>query len=85
MVSVPHRDYVLYAGSLKEVEDWLDGAPQRDPVLAVREAAFVWPADQAWCIANDFDTSFATIGSSDAAGAELRSINPTWFIGTPPS
>jgi len=33
--------------------------------------AFIWPADHAWCIANDVDPHWAGIGASVAAIDEL--------------
>ncbi|WP_018178083.1 hypothetical protein [Jongsikchunia kroppenstedtii] len=33
--------------------------------------AFIWPADGAWCVTNDVDPHFATIGGSSEAIADL--------------
>ncbi|EFQ82328.1 hypothetical protein HMPREF0063_12490 [Aeromicrobium marinum DSM 15272] len=61
---LPHREYFTVQGSLVDlVEDWTSlsvaGSPPR--------AAFIWPADQAWCIACDVDPHWAGVGGSTEA------------------
>jgi hypothetical protein len=64
LVVLPHRQYVLFAGDLGEIERWEeefgDGQPCPPP-------AFVWPADHRWCFTSDVDTHWAGIGASTAA------------------
>lgn len=56
-VQVPNRAYFVLRGT---IEDW--AASQGTPV-----PAFVWPADRAWCLANDVDPHYAGIGAGDTA------------------
>jgi hypothetical protein len=67
-VAVPHRAYFLFHGKLSELGDW-DGA-ELWPDQARSETpdpAFIWPADQAWCIANDVDPHWIGIGADTGA------------------
>jgi len=67
-VVVPNRAYWLFRGPLADVGTWdvAQGWPDQQR-LADAEPAFVWPADRAWCIANDVDPHYAGIGASSAA------------------
>jgi hypothetical protein len=63
-VVVPNRAYYLFHGSLTEAGDWGAANPWLSPDrLHMPEPAFVWPADHAWCIANDVDPHWAGIGA----------------------
>jgi hypothetical protein len=71
-LSVPYRNYLLFRGPLTDFGDWgaadyLPGMPRTD----MPNPAFVWPADHAWCVANDVDPHWAGIGASAAAIDEL--------------
>ena len=71
-VVIPHRAYFLFRGSLSELGDW--GAADRwpgEPRLTMPNPAFVWPADQMWCIANDVDPHYAGIGADATAIGRL--------------
>lgn len=57
-VVVPNRAYYLFRGAVSDV--W----HMPDP-------AFIWPADRAWCVANDVDPHWAGIGASTSAVAQL--------------
>jgi hypothetical protein len=61
---VPERSYFLLRGSLADFELWSARAAQPVP-------AFIWPADRAWCLANDVDPHWAGIGATDAALEQL--------------
>lgn len=63
-VVVPARAYFLFQGQLHEADDW-GAAPMwsGQPRLHMPEPAFVWPADHAWCVANDVDPHWAGIGA----------------------
>lgn len=71
-VEIPHRSYFLWHGTLSDFGEWDLGdvvpgharSPWPDPAL-------IWPADHAWCIANDVDPHFAGIGASSDAVADL--------------
>lgn len=64
LVVLPHRQYVLFAGDLGEIEQWEQefggGEPCPPP-------AFVWPADHQWCFTSDVDPHWAGIGASAGA------------------
>ncbi len=52
LVVLPHRQYVLFAGDLSDIERWEQefGDGQSCP-----PPAFVWPADHRWCFTSDVD------------------------------
>lgn len=56
-VEVPNRAYWLFRGPLA------DAGPGDDP-FRIEDAvpAFLWPADRAWCLADEVDTHWAGIG-----------------------
>lgn len=62
-VVVPNRAYWLFRGPLADVGAW-DTARGRPgwPRLDGASPAFVWPADHAWCVAQDVDPHWAGIG-----------------------
>lgn len=71
-VSIPHRDYFLFRGSLTEFGDWgaanyLPNLPRSDMPIP----AFIWPADRAWCVTKDVDPHWAGIGATPAAIDDL--------------
>ncbi|MYR08146.1 hypothetical protein GTV32_18400 [Gordonia sp. SID5947] len=75
-VEIPNRDYFLFHGTTSDIEYW----EKCNARGALRDAgrygempdpAFVWPADRAWCIANDVDPHYATIGASIEAIEQL--------------
>ncbi|WP_307786597.1 hypothetical protein [Rhodococcus sp. KRD197] len=67
-VKVPFisREAVLFNGAASDLLGWVDS---RDNSSAdnLPIPSFIWPADRAWCIANDVDPHFATIGASSVA------------------
>jgi hypothetical protein len=70
--TVPSRAYYLFRGPISDLGDWgaADEWPGR-PRRYMPPPALVWPADHAWCIANDVDPHWAGIGASVAAIDEL--------------
>ena len=62
-VALPHRAYWLFHGRLAEHGTWARAAGWPGPPLHAPEAAFVWPADHAWCVAQDVDAHWAGIGA----------------------
>ncbi|BAH51822.1 hypothetical protein [Rhodococcus opacus] len=58
-----NRDYWLFRGTLTDYADWNDSDPVRWPYGYSPDPAFIWPADRAWCVTNDVDPHFATIGA----------------------
>lgn len=77
LVVLPHRQYVLFAGDLSEIERWEQefggGEPCPPP-------AFVWPADRRWCFTSDVDPHWAGIGASGAAIESLISRSDVDFV-----
>jgi hypothetical protein len=72
MVVVPNRAYYLFQGSVSDFGDW--GAAEMwpgQPRLQMPNPAFIWPADHAWCIANDVDPHWAGIGADVSAIDQL--------------
>ena len=67
IVKIPNRDYWLFRGALTDWDDWGHDV-QFDPRGASdADPAFIWPADRAWCVANDVDPDFAVIGGPTEA------------------
>ncbi len=67
-VVVPNRAYFLFRGPVSDLGDW--GAAEEwpgQPRLGMPDPAFIWPADHAWCIANDVDPHWAGIGADVSA------------------
>jgi hypothetical protein len=69
---IPHRAFLLFRGPLSAAGDW-GAAPMwpGQPRPHLPPPAFVWPADHAWCVANDIDAHWAGIGASENAIDEL--------------
>jgi hypothetical protein len=60
VLDVPNRAYLLFRGSVSDFGDW--GQPRcgpGQPRLHMPDPAFIWPADHAWCVANDVDPHWA--------------------------
>nr|WP_254699182.1 hypothetical protein [Rhodococcus sp. SGAir0479] len=70
-VVIPARDYWLLRGTLADYADWNSDDPALWPFGDCPDPAFIWPADRAWCITNDVDPPFASIGADEAATALL--------------
>ncbi len=72
-VALPNRAYFLFHGSLAEFGDWGASAELAPgwPRPAMPDPAFIWPADHAWCVANDVDPHYAGIGADSAAIDDL--------------
>lgn len=71
-VVVPNRAYYLFRGRLSDFGDW--GAADMwpgQPRLHMPDPAFIWPADHAWCVANDVDPHWAGIGAEVSAIDQL--------------
>ncbi|WP_072803134.1 hypothetical protein [Rhodococcoides yunnanense] len=67
----PNRDYWMLHGTLADYGDWNSDNPARWPYGDAPDPAFIWPADRAWCVTNDVDPHFATIGAESAAIEEI--------------
>lgn len=65
--TIPGRDYWLFRGALTDYADWNSTDPARWPFGACPDAAFIWPADHAWCVTDDVDPHFASIGACTEA------------------
>jgi hypothetical protein len=71
-VAVPNRAYYLFRGSVSDFGDWAAAEMwPGQPRLEMPNPAFIWPADHAWCIANDVDPHWAGIGADVSAIDEL--------------
>ena len=55
---IPNRTNYLLHGPLSDFGQWGVCETGHNP------AAFVWPADHAWCIASDVDQHWAGVGAS---------------------
>jgi hypothetical protein len=70
-VVVPNRAYFLFHGKTSELGDWGAAAIWPDQPPADTPPAFIWPADHAWCIANDVDPHWIGIGARSGAIEQL--------------
>ncbi len=71
-LSLPHRDYYLFAGPVDEPVDWgevdfFPGNPRGYETIP----ALMWPADRAWCVAADVDPDWIGVGGTQALVDEL--------------
>lgn len=81
-VHIPNRSYHLFTGPLSEFGQW-----STTPTPYMPPAAFVWPADHAWCIAADVDQPWAGISATSSTVARLVAqtridivpADPTWW------
>jgi hypothetical protein len=85
-VVVPNRAYFLFRGSVSDLGDWgsADAWPGQ-PRLHMPDPAFIWPADQAWCVANDVDPHWAGIGADVSAIDQLRADSRLDVVPADPS
>jgi hypothetical protein len=71
-VVVPNRSYFLFHGGVADFGDWGASEMWRGrPRLHMPPPAFIWPADHAWCVANDVDPHWAGIGADVSAIGQL--------------
>jgi hypothetical protein len=63
MVRIPNRAYYLFQGPLADLGQWGTGNDPDDSP----DPAFVWPADRAWCLANDVDQHWVGVGAEEEA------------------
>lgn len=57
------RAYFLFHGALSDAGDWSASEMWPGQPPEYLPPAFVWPADHAWCVANDVDPHWAGIGA----------------------
>ncbi|MDV6270672.1 hypothetical protein [Rhodococcus globerulus] len=67
MVKIPNRDYWLFRGALTDWDEWGPDAQFSPRGASDADPAFIWPADHAWCVANDVDPDFAVIAGPTEA------------------
>lgn len=67
MVKIPNRDYWLFRGALTDWDEWGPDAQFSPRGVSDVDPAFIWPADHAWCVANDVDPDFAVIAGPTEA------------------
>jgi len=88
LVILPHRRYILFRGSLNDLDNWndlFDSEYNWPP-------AFAWPTDHRWCFASDVDPHWAGIGadthvidklvadtSMDIVSADPSTRQPTYY------
>jgi hypothetical protein len=84
-VEIPNRDYFLLHGTLSDFGDW-DAAEVSPghPRFHLPDPAFIWPADQTWCVANDVDPHYAGIGASSTAVEHLLTHAGLDIVSTDP-
>ncbi|GAA2676452.1 hypothetical protein [Actinoplanes palleronii] len=69
------RAYYLFCGALTDFGDW-GGAEMwpGQPRFAMPDPGFIWPADRAWCVANDVDPPWAGLSGSVPAVDEVVAL-----------
>ena len=87
MVSVPNREFYLFAGPLGREVDWgaadyAPGFPRDFPT----EPALMWPADHAWFVTTNIDGTWSGVGgaleliSDLLADTRLETVRTTYDI-----
>jgi hypothetical protein len=66
-VEIPNRKYFLLQGSLADYPE-----PPAWTELGAPEMAFIWPADRAWCLADDVDAPDQTTDTSPGSADRSR-------------
>ncbi|WP_237565916.1 hypothetical protein [Ornithinimicrobium cerasi] len=84
-VHLPHRSHHLFRGPLSDLGDWgaadlAPGVPRGDLV-----PSYVWPSDQAWCIAADTDPHWAGIGGTREAVEDLLALSTVDVVAADPA
>jgi hypothetical protein len=84
-VEIPNRSYLLLHGTLSDFGDWdaVEASPGH-PRFHLPDPAFIWPADQAWCIANDVDPHYAGIGATSTAVEHLLAVRGLDIVSADP-
>lgn len=70
-VVIPNRAYFLFRGAAAGFGDWGAAQTGSGHEVGMPDPAFIWPADHAWCVANDVDPHWAGIGADAAAIDQL--------------
>ncbi|MFJ6418774.1 hypothetical protein [Paeniglutamicibacter sp. NPDC091659] len=84
-VEIPNRSYYLFRGSIQDFGNW--GAAELwpgQPRFSMPNPAFIWPADHAWCIANDVDPHWAGIAARAKAIEQLLTTPSLDLVRTDP-
>ncbi|MDQ3415537.1 MAG: hypothetical protein M3474_00185 [Actinomycetota bacterium] len=74
-VVIPNRAYFLFHGTVADLGDWGAAQTPGNHHAGMPDPAFIWPADHAWCVANDVDPHWAGIGT-DAATIDQLLADP---------
>jgi hypothetical protein len=79
--SLPHRDYSLYAGPLRDAVrfgSWVT----RDWFLP-QSPSLIWPADRSWCVATETDFDSTLVGGTASLIGEIlqRPDLEAWPVG----
>ena len=70
--SVPHRDFLLYAGVIEQALEI--GGGDFYPVsgfFCEQSPTWRWPADHAWCLSTELDAEYTIVGGSAALARQL--------------
>lgn len=72
---VPNRSFFLYRGTISENGSFnIAPAHQAAGQQWMPVPAFIWPADQSWCVARDVDPHWAGICATRGTLAELLQV-----------
>jgi hypothetical protein len=68
---VAGRDHLLFAGPLSDAGRWGAASFGHGIPRDINSPNLLWPADDAWCVATDIETTWTGVGGSAALTGDL--------------
>jgi hypothetical protein len=68
---VDERAHLLFVGPLADAGRWGAASFGHGIPRDINSPNFLWPADHAWCVATDIDTTWTGVGGSSALADDL--------------
>ena len=65
------RDHLLFVGPLADAGQWGAASFGHGIPRDINSPNLLWPADHAWCVATDIDTTWTGVGGSAALADDL--------------
>jgi hypothetical protein len=70
-LAVDGRDHLLFTGPLADAGRWGAASYGHGIPRDINSPNLLWPADHAWCVATDIDTTWTGVGGSSALADDL--------------
>jgi hypothetical protein len=68
---VDERHHLLFTGPLADAGRWGAASYGHGIPRDINSPNLLWPADHAWCVATDIDTTWTGVGGSSALADDL--------------